>query len=100
MGPRMTRRAQLVLRSTIAILLLFSLTIVTVHWHDDKQGQDCGLCYAHQMPGLQGTDVPLLAIPESAEPHAPVSEQILVSNAFVPSHPGRAPPRSLSLIFG
>jgi hypothetical protein len=28
------------------------------------------------------------------------SEQVLVSHAFVPSHPGAAPPLSLSLIFG
>jgi len=96
----MTRRAQLVLRSTIAILLLISLTVVMVHWHDDKQGQDCGLCYAHQMTGLQSTDAPLLYVPEVAEGRAAVSEQVLVSNAFVPSHPGRAPPRSLSSIFG
>jgi len=96
----MTRRAQLVLRSTIAILVLLSLSLVTVHWHDDKQGQDCGLCYAHQMPGLQGTDTPLIAVPEISEWRSAVSEQVLVSNAFVPSHPGRAPPRSLSLIFG
>ena len=96
----MNRRAQLVLRSTIALLLLLSLTVVTVHWHDDKQGRDCGLCYAHQMPGLQGTDVPLLTFPGVSERRSPVSEQVLVSHAFVPSHPGRAPPRSLSLIFG
>jgi hypothetical protein len=96
----MTRRAQLVLRSTIAILLLLNLFVVTVHWHDDRQGQDCGLCYAHQMPGLQGTGAPLLAVPGISERRSAVSEQVLVSNAFVPSHPGRAPPRSLSLIFG
>jgi hypothetical protein len=96
----MTRRAQLVLRSTIAILLLVSLTIVSVHWHDDKPGQDCGLCYAHQMPGLQGTGASLLVIPGIYEWRSAVSEQVLVSNAFVPSHPGRAPPRSLSSIFG
>jgi hypothetical protein len=96
----MNRRAQLVLRSTIAILLLLSLSVVTVHWHDDKQGQDCGLCYAHQMPGLQGTDTPLLAVPGISERRSAVSEQVLVSTAFVPSHPGRAPPRSLSSIFG
>jgi hypothetical protein len=94
-GPRMSQRTQTLLRGSIAILLLFSLAVVLVHWHDDRPGQDCGLCYAHQMPGLQSATSPMLGVPEASESRLTDTEQILVSSAFVPSHPGRAPPRSL-----
>ena len=97
---RMTRGSQRLLRSSIAILVLFSMAFVLVHWHEEKPGQDCGLCYAHQMPGLQDAKAPLLAGPGAYEWRSAASEQVLVSHAFVPSHPGRAPPLSLSLIFG
>jgi len=88
------------LRSTLAILMVLSLTLVLVHWHQEKPGQDCGLCYAHQMSGLHAATGPLLTIPKVSEWRRANSQQILESSAFVPAHPGRAPPKSLSSIFG
>jgi hypothetical protein len=92
----MIRRWQPVARSTIAILLLLSLSVVFVHWHQDKTGRDCGLCYAHQMPGLQNAAEPLPAVPRVTEWRLVVPEAVLESSAFVLSHSGRAPPLSLS----
>ena len=92
----MIRRRLPLLRSTLAILMVLSLTLVLVHWHQERPGQDCGLCYAHQMPGLDGAAGPLLAIPEVSECPSANFESVLESSAFVPAHPGRAPPLSLS----
>jgi hypothetical protein len=95
----MSRRWIPVLRSSIAILVLLSLSFVLVHWHPEKSNQDCGLCYAHQMPGLQGSGHFLVAAPNLYEWRLISSAPILESRAFVPAHPGRAPPQSLSSIY-
>ena len=88
-----------ILRGSITILVLVSLSLVFVHWHEDKPGQDCGLCYAHQMPGLENAADPLLSVPQLAEWRFAVPAEILESSAFVTAHPGRAPPRLFSSIF-
>jgi len=95
----MSRRWLPVLRSSVAILLLLSLSFVLVHWHPDKSSQDCGLCYAHQMPGLQSAGHYLIAAPNLYVSRLTLSVPVFDSNAYVPAHPGRAPPRSLSAIY-
>ena len=96
-NSHMVRHWQPLFRSSVAILLLLSLSFVLVHWHEDnKPGQDCGLCYAHQMPGLQSAAKPLLIVPRITEWRSAVPEAVLEFNAFVLSHSGRAPPLSLS----
>jgi hypothetical protein len=95
----MTRPGPALLRSFIAVLLILGLSLVLVHWHPEKSGQDCGLCVAHQMPGLQSSAVPFVESPGVYEWYAVLSEQILISSAFVPSHAGRAPPSPFSALF-
>ena len=85
------------IRALAAVLLVLSLSLVMIHWHQEGTGQDCGLCAAHQMPGLEGTAQAAPATPQVVElrPHAgPVQFE---SNAFVPAHPGRAPPSFFSI---
>jgi len=95
----MVRRWNPLLRSSIAILIVLGLSLVLVHWHPEKAGQECGLCTAHQMPGLQSTTVLLLATPGISEWRPRAIEQLIVFSVSIPSHAERAPPRSLSSIF-
>jgi hypothetical protein len=95
----MSRRWLPVLRSSVAILVLLSLSFVLVHWHPEKSSQNCGLCYAHQMPGLQSAGHSLISAPNLDGWRIPLTAPVFDSNAFVPGHPGRAPPRSLSTIY-
>jgi hypothetical protein len=94
----MDRRWLPVLRSSVAVLVLLSLSFVLVHWHPDKSSQDCGLCYAHQMPGLQIAGHSLVTGPNLYVWRLTSCAPVFDSHAFVPAHPGRAPPRSLSSI--
>ena len=80
------------LRSSIAIIVILSLSTVLVHWHEDKAGQDCGLCAAQQMPGLHGSTGVLPAIPTLHE-WRHVTRDNAPESAITPlSHLGRAPP--------
>ena len=97
--PKRMNRRWHSFRAGLAILLVLSLSLVLIHWHQETPGQDCGLCAAQQMPGIQSTTTNLLALPAIYGWRAVAQEPSLESNAFVPAHPGRAPPQSLSLIF-
>jgi hypothetical protein len=80
------------LRSSIAIIVLLSLSTVLVHWHEDKAGQDCGLCAAQQMPGLQSTTGALLAVPTMHEWRYVTQVNAEESADTTLLHFGRAPP--------
>ena len=92
----MLRRWLPLLRSSIAILVVLSLAIVLVHWHEDKAGQDCGLCAAHQMPGLQSATGILFGSPTMHEWRYLMLEQTQDAVSISLSHAGRAPPAVLS----
>jgi hypothetical protein len=92
----MRRRGNSLLRSSIAILILLSLATVLVHWHEDKPGQDCGLCAAQQMPGLQAGTSTLLTLPVLHESRFVLQDQVQESVGELPLHSGRAPPTVLS----
>jgi hypothetical protein len=80
------------LRSSIAIIVILSLSTVLVHWHEDKAGQDCGLCAAQQMPGLHGSTGVLLAAPILHEWRYVTRDNAPESTITPLSHFGRAPP--------
>ena len=81
-----------VLRTSIAIIVILSLCTVLVHWHEDKAGQDCGLCAAQQMPGLHSSTGVLLVVPTMHEWRY-VARDSAPESAITPlSHFGRAPP--------
>lgn len=90
--PRMMFRRAQFLRGCFAILLILGLMLVLVHWHQDRAGQDCGLCYAHQLAGLQVSAEHGLTAPNVSQWRSSVRERISESDAFAPAHPGRAPP--------
>ena len=91
-------RRWLPIRTALAILLVLSLSLVLIHAHQDGPGQDCGLCYAQHMPGIQSAATNLLAAPALYEWRTASEAPSLESHAFFPAHPGRAPPQSFSLI--
>jgi hypothetical protein len=80
------------IRAFAAVLLLLSLSLVMMHMHQEGTGQDCGLCATHQMPGLEGTAQIAPATPQRLEWRQPTETASSESSAFLPSHPGRAPP--------
>jgi hypothetical protein len=80
------------LRISIAILVILSLSTVLVHWHEDKAGQDCGLCAAQHMPGLQSTTGVLLVIPALHEWRFIAQDDAQESAITTLVHFGRAPP--------
>lgn len=82
-------------RLALAVLLVVSLTVIVVHWHQDARGQDCGLCNAQQMPSLLGSVGNLLIVPVSQEWITPVREVIPVYSEVVRLQRGRAPPQAL-----
>ena len=83
----------------MALLLLLSLSLVLIHQHPDGAGKDCGLCDVQRTPGLHSTSEHLLATPALYEWRSAAEEPSLESSSFVPTHRGRAPPRSFSSIF-
>ena len=89
---RMHQRWIPLLRSSIAIIVILSLSLVLVHWHEDKAGQDCGLCAAQQMPGLQGSAAVLLAAPILHEWRFITRDNAQESSKATRLHFGRAPP--------
>jgi len=86
------------LRALTALVLLLSLSVIMIHWHQEGAGQDCGLCYTHQMPGLRTESHAPVIAPRVLEWRFLSAEPASESQAFVPAHPGRAPPRSFSSI--
>lgn len=90
-------RRWLSIRTVIALLLVLSLSLVLLHSHPDGPGQqDCGLCYAQHMPGMQAATTNLLVSPALYERRGAAEEPSLESDEFFQAHRGRAPPRSLS----
>jgi hypothetical protein len=90
-------RRWLPFRAALAILVVLSLSLVLIHWHQDSPGQDCGLCATQHMPTLQSTPQGVATEPVVFEwwhsTESPASE----SSAFLPAHPGRAPPSISSI---
>lgn len=80
------------LRISIAILVILSLSTVLVHWHEDKAGQDCGLCAAQQMPGMQSATGVLLVGPALHEWRFVAQDNAQESAIITLVHFGRAPP--------
>jgi hypothetical protein len=85
------------IRAVAALLLILSLSLVMIHWHQEGNGQDCGLCATHQMPGLKGTAQIVPTAPQIFEWRSVTESVLSESSTFVPANPGRAPP-SVSFI--
>jgi hypothetical protein len=85
------------IRAIAAVLLILSLSLVMIHWHQEGAGQDCGLCATHQMAGLEGTAQVAPAAPQRIEWRYHTESASSESSAFIPAHPGRAPPASSSI---
>ena len=90
----MTRPWARLLRISLAVFLVMSVCLVLVHWHIERANQDCGICAAHHMPGLQSSAAPIISAPDSYAGNARTVDLASVVQTFVPSHPGRAPPAS------
>jgi len=92
----MTRPWARLLRISLAVFLVLSVCLVLVHWHTERASQDCGICAAHHMPGLQSSAAPTLSAPGFYAGSARTLDSISVAQTFVSSHSGRAPPAFLS----
>ena len=78
----------------LSVLLVVSLTIIVVHWHQDARGPDCGLCNVQQMSSLVSSAGSLLIVPVSREWITPVREVTPVYSEIVLVRQGRAPPQA------
>ncbi len=90
-------RGRFPIRALVAVVLLISLSLVMIHWHQEGAGQDCGLCAAQHMPGLQSATQSITALPQVLEWRHSTEAPSPEFTAFLPAHPGRAPPSFSSL---